>query len=65
MSPACDGFALANWIHDNHPRVHVLLTSGAVTMNNIDAAVCPQASTFKKPYDYNTVVARIHDLLGP
>jgi DNA-binding NtrC family response regulator len=65
MSPACDGFALAKWIHENHPKVHVLLTSGAVTMNNIDAAVCAQASTFKKPYDCNAVVARIRDLLAP
>jgi DNA-binding NtrC family response regulator len=65
MSPACDGFALAHWIHENHPKVHVLLTSGAQAMHNIDAAVCAQASTFKKPYDYNAVVARIRDLLGP
>ena len=64
MSAATDGIELASWVHDNYPDVHVLLTSGVAAMAGIPTEVCPQASTFRKPYEREAVGARIRALLG-
>jgi len=48
MAREMDGVALAQWVNENHPNTAMLLTSGASRLSEIPAAICVQASTFKK-----------------
>jgi DNA-binding NtrC family response regulator len=51
--PDMDGFALARWIHANHPGVRVLLTSGNPTVSADKARdLCHENEFFPKPYDH-------------
>ena len=62
MSAKQDGVELARWVSTNHPEVIMILTSGAARLADIPASVCPQASTFFKPYRFSMVAARIEAL---
>src|SRR6185503_15958661 len=62
MTHSLDGLSLAHWIHLNHPKVHVMLTSGVVKLSQVPPEICAQASTFTKPYEFSTVVDRVHAL---
>ena len=55
-----DGFGLARWIHDHHPEVPVLLTSGYSTPRDGDAA---RVRLIEKPYSQAQVVDRIRALI--
>jgi DNA-binding NtrC family response regulator len=62
MPGPMDGLMLACWVHEHHPGVQVLVTSGKG-----DAAVpyqfIPEESFFAKPYPLETVANRILLLL--
>ncbi len=62
MASQTDGIVLAAWVRAHHPKVAVLLTSGAAKLTDIPASVCAQASTFIKPYECSVVAARISTL---
>ena len=64
MPGALDGFALAQWVRQHHPRVKVILTSGheavAVKANDL----CVAGGFLPKPYDPARLVAEIRRLLA-
>jgi len=62
MSAKQDGVELAKWLNTNHPKVIMILTSGAARLADIPASVCAPASTFIKPYRFSMVAARIEAL---
>jgi DNA-binding NtrC family response regulator len=62
MSAKQDGVELARWLSTNYPEVIMILTSGAARLADIPSSVCPQASTFFKPYRFSMVAARIEAL---
>lgn len=62
MASPTDGIVLAAWVRAHHPKVAVLLTSGAAKLADIPVNVCAQASTFIKPYECSVIAARISTL---
>jgi CheY-like chemotaxis protein len=59
MPGSMDGVALARFIHDKHPELKLIITSGALPSSpeSDDAFI-------RKPYDLNMVVTRINNLLA-
>jgi CheY-like chemotaxis protein len=64
MPGEMDGFALARWIRDNHPRVDVVLTSGIERSADVAGMLCEAGPLLKKPYEPQGVVDRIRQLIA-
>jgi DNA-binding NtrC family response regulator len=62
MAPL-DGFAVAKWVHEHKPGLPVILASGYSGKTNM-ASDLNGAQFFKKPFDFDAVVAKIRDTLG-
>jgi CheY-like chemotaxis protein len=56
-----NGFALAKWLHQHHPDIKVLLTSGVP--RSIDQNRDLREPMIIKPYSYPAVLQRIQSLL--
>lgn len=63
MPGPADGFALARWVRAHHPRVKVILTSGLPGAAHTAAGLCDDGPLVGKPYQPETVLRRIQDLL--
>ncbi len=64
MPGPMNGLGLANHVLENHPGLPVILTSGAM-LTLETAALPPVVISFEpKPYDPQTVIARISGALG-
>jgi len=59
-----DGLALARWLRAARPRLPVLLTSGEVNAEHLQASGDDDLPFFPKPCDYQEVAARIQGLLA-
>ena len=59
-----DGLDLAQWLHDAHPNVALLIASGIAQKTELALKWCEKASVFTKPYDEQVVAARIQTLLS-
>jgi CheY-like chemotaxis protein len=53
-----DGYGLVRWIAENRPDIPVILTTGDVGKENAATLLC-HAEMLRKPYELDTVVARI------
>jgi DNA-binding response OmpR family regulator len=63
MPGAADGFTLATWIRARHPDVRVILTSGLTGSARRAKDLCEEAPLIEKPYDHETVLARVRELI--
>jgi len=61
LSGSMDGFALAQWLRQNHPAVDVVLTSGIAKAAEQAADLCDEGP-LEKPYHPQEVVRRINIL---
>ena len=61
LSGSMDGFALAQWIRQNHPGVDVVLTSGIAKAAQQAADLCDEGP-LEKPHHPREVVRRINIL---
>ena len=64
MPGAVDGFALARWVRQHHPRVRVILTSGHEAVAAKCNDLCVAGGFLPKPYDPARLVAQIRRLLA-
>lgn len=64
MPGSMDGFALARWIRTNRPQVDVMLTSGIDRTAEIAGTLCEAGPLLAKPYEPQSVVDRIKQLLA-
>jgi CheY-like chemotaxis protein len=64
MPGSMDGLGLCRWIHDHHPEVKLLLTSGNSDLGG-STSFLPKEAFFRKPYRLDAVAERIRSLLGP
>jgi DNA-binding response OmpR family regulator len=63
MPGTADGFALARWVRDHFPSLHVVLTSGMAGTAEKARDLCHGGPLITKPYDHTAVLARIRQLL--
>ena len=59
-----DGFGLAHWVRENRPGLPVLLTSGDTMIGKTAEGLCEKLNFLPKPYDFQSVVARLRSLLS-
>jgi DNA-binding NtrC family response regulator len=59
MPGQIDGFGLAEWVRKNRPGLPVFLTSGYPGAVSIAEKLCESEQYFRKPYDFNLLVAMI------
>jgi CheY-like chemotaxis protein len=64
MPGSMDGFALAQWIRQHHPRVRVLLTSGLGRTTVVARDLCDESPLMPKPYDHGSLLERLKNMLG-
>ena len=64
MPGSMDGFGLARWIRANRPQVDVVLTSGIDRSAEIAGVLCEAGPLLEKPYEPQSVVDRIKQLLA-
>ena len=64
MPGSMDGFALARWIRANRPQIDVVLTSGIDRSAEIAGVLCEAGPLLEKPYEPQSVVDRIKQLLA-
>lgn len=62
MPGAMDGLMLARWVHEHHPGIHVLVTSGKGDAA-VSSGLVPDGAFFSKPYPLEAVATRIQSLL--
>jgi hypothetical protein len=62
MPGALDGLDLVRWVHSHRPSTAVVLTSGGIHKADIADDIRDDEPFIAKPYDLDTVVARITDL---
>jgi CheY-like chemotaxis protein len=62
MPGPMDGLDVVRWIHSHRPGTGVILTSGGIRKADLGADVRPDEPFIAKPYDLDTVIARITDL---
>ena len=63
MPGRMDGFGLARWLRQNHPRVPVLLASGWTGSSEPGSDAPRDVRVMEKPYSQAQVVNRIEGLL--
>jgi CheY-like chemotaxis protein len=59
-----NGIGLVRWLRDHRPETPVLLTSGAITRQDVPADLRGTCELLLKPYDIDEVVRRIEPLLA-
>ena len=64
MPGSMDGFGLARWIRANRPQIDVVLTSGIDRSAEIAGVLCEAGPLLEKPYEPQSVVDRIKQLLA-
>lgn len=64
MPGRLNGFALAQWIASNRPKVRVLLTSGYAGMEQRASDLAADVRVLDKPYDFQDLLRRISSLVG-
>jgi DNA-binding NtrC family response regulator len=62
LGRGANGFALSAWVRQNHPRVHIVLTSGHAS-SAVEASDLGYVAFLAKPYVCAEVADRIHCLL--
>ena len=63
LGRGANGFALAAWVTQNHPRVHIVLTSGHAS-SAVEASDLAHVAFLAKPYAFAEVADRIQRLLA-
>jgi CheY-like chemotaxis protein len=63
MPGSMDGLMLVRWIHEHHPGIQVLITSGRGD-SALSSGLITDHAFFPKPYPLDEVASRIHSLLG-
>jgi DNA-binding response OmpR family regulator len=58
-----NGFMLASWVRQHHPRTQILLTSGIATATEKAGDLCGSSPLLAKPYTPDVVLQRIQTLL--
>ena len=58
-----NGFMLARWVRQHHPRTQVLLTSGIANATEKAGDLCESGPLLAKPYSHEQVLQRIQTLL--
>jgi len=58
-----DGFALAQWVHENHPGLPVVMTSGDLERCRAARTAMNGDPFFAKPYDIAAVTSKIRRLV--
>ena len=61
LSGDVDGFAVAQWVRQNHPKVDVILTSGVTGAAEKAGDLCDDGPV-QKPYHPQEVIRRINIL---
>jgi CheY-like chemotaxis protein len=64
MPGSMDGFGLARWMREHRPEVKVILTSGYTKSAQVAGDLCEEGPLLAKPYQPETVIERIRELLG-
>lgn len=64
MRGEMDGFGLARWVRANRPGVEVILTSTVDRSAEVAGMLCEAGPLMKKPYEPQSVVERIKQLLA-
>ena len=64
MPGEMDGFGLARWVRTNRPGVEVILTSTVDRSAEVAGMLCEAGPLMKKPYEPQSVVERIKQLLA-
>ena len=59
-----DGFSLAQWVRQQRPGVHVILTSSVSKAALKADDLCEDGPVMQKPYDHREVARRIRSLLA-
>jgi DNA-binding response OmpR family regulator len=59
-----NGIGLVRWLRNHRPETPVLLTSGAITTQDVPADLRSTCELLLKPYDIDEVVRRIEPLLA-
>jgi CheY-like chemotaxis protein len=59
-----DGFGLARWIAARKPNIPVILCSGDSRKTDVAKELCADKPFFRKPYELETIAAKIRELLG-
>lgn len=62
MPGPLDGLDVVRWVHSHRPGTGVILTSGGIHKDDLAADIRADEPFIAKPYDLDTVVARITDL---
>jgi CheY-like chemotaxis protein len=57
-----DGLMLVRWVHEHHPGIQVLVTSGKGEAA-VSSGLIPDGAFFSKPYPLEEVASRIHSFL--
>ncbi len=63
MPGPADGFALAVWVREHYPSVHVIITSGWAGADERARALCHEGPIVPKPYEHSAVLRRIQELM--
>jgi len=64
MPGEMDGFGLARWVRANRPGIEVILTSTVDRSAEVAGMLCEAGPLMKKPYEPQSVVERIKQLLA-
>ena len=59
-----NGFALATWMRDNHPQIHVILAANTASAAAQAGKLCDEHPSVTKPYDHQLVETRIRQLIA-
>jgi len=63
MPGSMDGFDLARWVRDEHPRIKIILTSGVIQAVEAAGELCDGGPLLQKPYREAELERRIRALL--
>lgn len=61
---ARDGFALAQWVREHRPMVHVILAGSPARATKAAGELCDSGPMLAKPYDRQIVLDQIRRLLA-
>lgn len=64
MPGSMDGIALARWTRLERPDIKIILTSGVARSTEIAGDLCQHEGMFKKPYVYDDLLPKIHELMA-
>jgi len=64
MPGSMDGFGLARWVRENRPGIDVILAGTPSRAAAAAGSLCDAGPNLTKPYEPQTVVDRIRNLMG-